>query len=138
MYRAFIRKNASQKELVAVGRAAVLVIAVLAFLIALNPGSSVLELVAYAWAGFGSAFGPVILFSLYWEKMTEKGAVSGIISGGLTVLIWKQLSVLLFDLYEMIPGFIFACLAVWIVSKLDKLPETAILNEFNSLKEIDI
>jgi len=138
LYRAFFRKDASQKELVFVGRAAVLVIAVLAFLIALNPSSSVLELVAYAWAGFGSAFGPVILFSLYWRKTTEKGAVSGIIVGGLTVLIWKQLSGGLFDLYEMIPGFVFACLAVWIVSKLDELPETAILNEFNSLKEIDI
>jgi len=138
LYRAFLRKNASQKELVFVGRIAVLLIAVLAFLIALNPNSSVLELVAYAWAGFGSAFGPVILFSLYWKKMTENGAIAGIVVGGLTVLIWKQLSGGLFDLYEMIPGFIFASLAVWIVSKLDRPPELVILDEFNSLNEIDV
>ncbi|MFB6345775.1 MAG: sodium:proline symporter, partial [bacterium] len=73
---------------------------------ALDPNSMVLNLVAYAWAGFGSAFGPVILLSLYWERMNRGGALLGMITGGITVLLWDFGSGHLFELYEIVPGFL--------------------------------
>ncbi len=133
IYRALIKKNASQSELVWVSRFSVLAIAVIAFLIGLNPESSVLELVAYAWAGFGSAFGPIIILSLYWKRMTEKGAIAGIIAGGLTVIIWKQLTGGIFDLYEMVPGVFVGFLAAFIFSYFDEMPSDDILAEFESV-----
>lgn len=116
-YKVFLRRNASEKELVWVGRIAVLVIAILACVIALDPDSKVLSLVGYAWAGFGAAFGPVIVTSLLWKKMTRNGAIAGMITGALTVIIWKQLDGGIFDLYEMLPGVIFAYIAIFIFSK---------------------
>lgn len=115
-YHVFLHRKASQTELVWVSRGSVIFIAVVAFIIALNPQSSVLDLVAYAWAGFGAAFGPIILLSLFWKRMTGGGALAGIIVGGLTVLIWKQLSGGLFDLYEIVPGFMLSSMAVLAVS----------------------
>ncbi len=81
----------------------------------------VLELVAYAWAGFGAAFGPVLLVSLFWNKMTRNGALAGIITGGLTVLVWKQLHGAVFDLYEIVPGFVFSLLSIVVFSLADTL-----------------
>ena len=114
IYRAFLRKCASQQELVWIGRAMVLLIAVIA--IASNPESKVLGMVSYAWAGFGAAFGPVIILSLFWERMTRGGALAGIIVGAVTVLVWKQFGWL--GLYEIVPGFILCGLTVWLVSRL--------------------
>jgi len=119
LYRPFVRPGASQRELVWVGRVAVLAIAALAFHLALDPHSRVLDLVAYAWAGFGASFGPTLLLALYWPRMTRNGAVAGIIAGGVTVIVWKQLSGGLFDLYEMVPGCLASALAVWVASHLD-------------------
>ena len=76
-----------------------------------------LELVAYAWAGFGATFGPIIFLSLYWKNITEEGAIAGIIAGGITILIWKQLTGGIFDLYEMVPGVIISTLIIVIISK---------------------
>jgi sodium/proline symporter len=115
-YHPFIHKNASQTELVWVSRAMVILIAAIAFVLALNPDSSVLDLVSYAWAGFGAAFGPVVLLSLFWKRMTGRGALAGIIAGGLTVLIWKQLQGGIFELYEIVPGFILSLVAIFIFS----------------------
>ncbi len=123
-YKSLFKRDASQDELVNVGRFAVLGIAVLATLLALNPDSSVLDLVSYAWAGFGAAFGPALILSLYWPRMTRNGALAGIIVGGLTVVIWKQLSGGLFDLYEIVPGMLFATLAIVGVSLMGQAPET--------------
>ena len=136
LYHTFIRKNASDTELIYVSRITVLVVAALAIMLALNPNSYILTMVSYAWAGFGAAFGPTILLSLYWKRMTKNGALAGIIVGGLTVLIWKQFA--WFGLYEIVPGFIFSLLAIYIVSKLDHEPCQAIQNEFDhamSLKQ---
>ncbi|MEJ2455673.1 MAG: sodium/proline symporter PutP [Candidatus Thiodiazotropha sp.] len=116
IYRVLLRKQASQRELVVVGRLAVLAIAVAAFLLALDPENKVLDLVAYAWAGFGAAFGPAVLLSLYWRGMNRWGALAGILAGGLTVVIWKPLQGGLFDLYEIVPGFIVSALAIVVVS----------------------
>jgi len=119
LYRTFIRKTAGQKELVWISRAAVIAIAVIAFFIAMNPEASVLDLVAYAWAGFGAAFGPLILMSLFWKGLSETGALAGIVTGGLTVLIWKQLHGGLFDLYEIVPGFLLSAGMIVLFSRVN-------------------
>lgn len=116
IYRTFLRKNAGQTELVWVGRAMVLAIALVAIAIGSNPESSVLGMVRYAWAGFGAAFGPVIILSLFWPAMTRNGALAGILVGAVTVVVWKQGGWL--GLYEIIPGLIFASLATCVVSRM--------------------
>ncbi|MDH3916520.1 MAG: sodium:proline symporter, partial [Chromatiales bacterium] len=83
----------------------------------MDPDSKVLDLVAYAWAGFGAAFGPVILLSLYWHGMSRSGAIAGVLTGGLTVILWKQLSGGLFDLYEIVPGVIASIAAIVIFNR---------------------
>lgn len=128
-YHTFVRKNASDKELIYVSRLTVLVVSALAIVLALNPNSYILTMVSYAWAGFGAAFGPTILLSLYWKQMTKNGALAGIIVGGLTVLIWKQFN--WFGLYEIVPGFLFSLAAIYIVSKLEGGASQEIQDEFD-------
>ncbi len=118
IYRVLLRKEASERELVVVGRLAVLTIAAAAFLLAMDPDNKVLDLVAYAWAGFGAAFGPAVLLSLYWPGMNRWGALAGILAGGVTVVVWKPLEGGLFDLYEIVPGFFVSALCIWLVSRL--------------------
>ncbi len=130
IYRRSLRPQAGPKELVAVGRLSVLVLAGLAFLLALDPEAQVLDLVGYAWAGFGAAFGPALLLSLYWPRMTARGALGGILTGGLTVVVWKQLDGGLFDLYELVPGFLLSWLAVWGLSLLDRPPGEEAVRSF--------
>ncbi len=130
-YKALFRKEASQEELVWVGRLAVVVIAVIACILGLNPDSKVLELVSYAWAGFGAAFGPALILSLFWRGMTRNGAIAGIIVGGVTVVIWGNMSGGILDLYEIIPGFIFATIAIVLVSKMGDKPHADILAGFD-------
>ncbi len=115
VYRTFLRKNATQKELVWIGRAMVLLIALIAIGIAQNPASRVLQMVSYAWAGFGAAFGPLIILSVHWKRMTRNGALAGIVVGAVTVLVWKQFGWL--GLYEIVPGFILSGLAIVVVSR---------------------
>jgi sodium/proline symporter len=117
LYRTLIRRKAGPRELVSVGRIAVIMIALVAFWLALDPEAMVLDLVAYAWAGFGAAFGPALVLSLYWRRMTGLGALAGILVGGLTVLGWRQLQGGLFDLYEILPGILLATLAIVLVSR---------------------
>ena len=131
-YKGFFRKNASQHELVWVGRAAVLAVSVLAIALAANPDSKVLGLVSYAWAGFGAAFGPVVLFSLGWKRMTRNGALAGMLAGALTVLVWKQFA--WFGLYEMVPGFLLASLAIVVVSRLGAPPSAAMQAGFDAAR----
>ena len=120
LYKGFLRRSASAGELLWVGRTAVVVIALLAGLLAADPTNKVLDLVAYAWAGFGAAFGPVILLSLYWRRISRSGAIVGIVTGGLTVMVWKQLSGGIFDLYEIVPGVILSALAAVLTSPLSR------------------
>jgi sodium/proline symporter len=120
-YRGLVRPGAERGELLWIGRGAVLAIAAIAFWLGLDPDSKVLTLVAWAWAGFGAAFGPAIILSLYWERMTRNGALAGIVVGGLTVIAWPQfrsdqVAGELFELYELVPGFILSWLAIWLVS----------------------
>jgi sodium/proline symporter len=130
-YRALFRRTASEQQLVWTGRFAVLVIALVALILAWNPERKVLDLVAYAWAGFGAAFGPALILSLYWRRMNRNGAVAGIIVGGVTVVFWKQLSGGLFDLYEIVPGFVLSLLAIVMTSVLTRAPEKKVLQDFD-------
>jgi len=118
IYHVLLRKDATDKELVWVGRFTVIAIAIIAWAISTDKNSSVLMLVAYAWAGFGAAFGPLIILSLYNHTITKNGAIAGMVVGSLTVIIYKQLEGGIFDLYELIPGFIMAWIAILIFSKI--------------------
>lgn len=130
-YKAMLKKNAGERELVWVSRWTVIIVAVLAIVLGLNPDNLVLDLVAYAWAGFGASFGPAIVMSLFWRRMTHAGAMAGIIVGGLTVLVWKQFA--WFGLYEIVPGFIASLAAIVVVSLLDKKPGAVVTQEFDSV-----
>lgn len=122
-YRAFVNRAASERVLVWVGRATVVAVAIAAYVIALG-GGAVLDIVAYAWAGFGAAFGPVILLSLFWSRMTWAGALAGILGGALTVMLWQQIDVLSqTGVYEMIPGWIVALLAIVACNGLGRRPQ---------------
>jgi len=118
IYQALLRKEAGDKELVWVGRATVIIIALIALALSMERDSSVLKLVSYAWAGFGASFGPLIILSLYNPTITRSGAIAGMVTGSLSVIIWKQLEGGIFDLYELLPGFVFAWFAIIIFSKL--------------------
>jgi sodium/proline symporter len=128
LYKPFLRPNASQTELVWVGRLMVLLISLIAIAVAMNPQNRVLGLVSYAWAGFGAAFGPVVLLSVLWPRMTRNGALAGMLVGALTVIIWKQFGWL--GLYEIIPGFLLGGAAIVLVSLLGQAPSTAVLERF--------
>jgi sodium/proline symporter len=116
-YKQLFRPQATQEEIVKIGRLAVIALSIVALMLAMNPDSTVLGLVSYAWAGFGAAFGPALLLSLFWKDMNRNGALAGVIVGGVTVVVWKQLSGGIFDLYEILPGFIFATISIIAVSK---------------------
>ncbi len=130
LYKVLLRRGASQRELVWVSRFAVIGIALVAFVIAMDPESKVLELVSYAWGGFGATFGPIILLSLSWRRMTRLGALAGIIAGGVTVIVWKNLSGGIFELYEIVPGFLLSVVAIVAVSLAGAPPSREIQEEF--------
>ena len=113
-----------------------LVIASLAVFLGFNPNSFILDMVSYAWAGFGAAFGPAILMSLFWKRTTRDGIIAGIIIGGVTVLVWKQFA--LFGLYEIVPGFAFSTLAIILVSLLGKAPNKEIQETFDAVGRSEI
>ncbi|MEE2526597.1 sodium/proline symporter PutP [Hyphobacterium sp. HN65] len=125
-YKIFLRRKAGQKELVMVGRICVLAVAMVAIALAWNPDSNVLTLVSNAWAGFGAAFGPVVLLSLYWKKMTRWGALAGMIAGSVTVLLWIYVFQLSGTLYEIVPGFIACFTTIVLVSLISPGPKTSV------------
>lgn len=131
-YKQVFRKDASQKQVVMVGRIAVIGLSIVALMLAMNPDSSVLGLVSYAWAGFGAAFGPTLILSLYWKRMNRFGALAGVIVGGLTVVIWKQISGGIFEVYEIVPGILFAAVSIVIVSLATAEPSESIKQRFDS------
>ncbi|HWO95617.1 MAG TPA: sodium/proline symporter PutP [Bacillus sp. (in: firmicutes)] len=135
-YKSFFRRNATDKELVLIGRLAVLLVALIGIFLSYTPNDTILNLVGYAWAGFGSAFGPAILLSLYWKRMTKWGALAGIITGAVTVLTWVNVPGLKATMYEMIPGFFFSLIAVIIVSLLTKEPSDKVRDTFAEMKEV--
>jgi sodium/proline symporter len=133
VYFPFFRPGAQDRELLWVSRFSVLLVAGFALLLGLDPGSVVFSIVAYAWAGFGAAFGPALLMSLFWKRTTRNGVLAGILTGGFTVLIWKPAGI--FDIYEIIPGFILSLVAIYVVSRLTPVPDTTVLSEFDEARE---
>lgn len=134
-YKTFLRRNATDKELVLIGRLSVLLVAIVGLLLALTPNKTILALVGYAWAGFGSAFGPAVLLSLYWRRMTKWGALAGMVVGAVTVLVWVNIPGLSDFMYEMIPGFTLSLLAVIGVSLITTIPNKDVQDTFNEMEK---
>lgn len=120
-YRRIFHKEASSLTVMRIGRLGVLLVAIVAFLISTDKNSSVLNIVAYAWAGFGASFGSVMLFSLFWSKMTRIAAIAGMISGAVVVVVYKNFLSHYFAIYEIVPGFLCASVVIIVVSLLTKV-----------------
>lgn len=135
IYKALFKKAADDQHYVLVGRLAVFVVAIIGAILAWNPDSSVLDLVGFAWAGFGAAFGPIILLSLFWRKLTNYGALYGMILGAATAFIWGKTE-LAKTLYEIVPGFLVCLIAAVIISLMTFKPNLEIEEEFNETKRL--
>ncbi len=129
----------TEKQAMIVARVSLIAIAVVAIFLARDPNSSVFKIVSFAWAGFGAAFGPVVLFALFWRRANKWGALAGMISGGAMVFIWKFLVRPLggaFDIYELLPAFLLNCAVLVIVSLLTAKPEQKVLDQFDAYQAI--
>lgn len=141
LFKEFINKEAPQSQVLMVSRISILLVAILAIVIAHDRTSSILSLVSNAWAGFGAAFGPLILFGLFWRNMTLAGAIAGIISGTLTVLFWIYLPIsdtgttLSATIYELVPGFIISSLCIFAVSKITKAKADHLHKSFMEMEQ---
>ena len=130
----------SQKKSMLLARISVVAISIIAIFLASNPSSSVFRIVSFAWAGFGAAFGPIILCSLFWSRTNKYGAIAGMLTGGAFVFIWKfvirsAFAGTILDIYELLPAFILGLVVTIVVSLLTKAPDTKIVNEFISVKK---
>lgn len=126
LYRGWLRPAASPTELLSMSRAAVLGVGLAATWLAWDPDRRVLDLVAYAWAGFGAAFGPPLLLSLYWERMNVHGALAGMVTGAATVVVWRAWIAQASGIYELLPGFALSLGATLVVSLLTARPDEAV------------
>ena len=134
IYKPIFRKNASDKETLWVGRVVVLIIAVVAYFIASSKSSgaqSIMTLVDNAWGGFGSAFGPVIILSLFWKRLTYKGAVAGVVGGAVVDVVWMLKLSESTGIYELLPGFIAGFVFAVVVSLIDKKPSKEVVALFD-------
>lgn len=134
IYKPIFRKNASDKEILWVGRIVVLIIAVIAYFIASSKSegaASIMTLVDNAWGGFGSAFGPVIILSLFWKRFTYKGAIAGVVGGAVVDVLWMNFLTESTGVYELLPGFIAGALCAVIVSLIDKKPSKEVEELFD-------
>ena len=149
LYKPLFKKDATDKELVKVSRIAIACVALVAGIIAIDPESSVFEIVSHAWAGFGAAFGPIILCSLFWKNTNSKGAIAGVISGGVVALLWAYMGNILgwfgitevpeiFSLYEIVPGFIISLLAIFITSIATGGASDEVKAEFDTVKKSEV
>lgn len=141
IYKGVLKPEAKDSHVLAISRVTVILVAVLAYFIALNPDNSIMGLVSNAWAGFGSAFGPVVLLSLFWRRSNRTGAVAGMLCGGMTVLIWDYLPLIggrtpanATGLYSLVVGFVAGILAMVIGSLCTKEPSEEILREFDKVR----
>lgn len=141
IYHKIVKPEAESKKVLWVSRITVLVVAVIAYVIALNPNNSIMGLVSNAWAGFGSAFGPLVLLSLYWKRTNLPGAIAGMVSGALTVIIWDYIPLVggqtlgaATGLYSLALGFIISLVLIVVVSLLTKAPDQEIVDEFEAVK----
>ena len=129
LYPLVVKKQLSPEQRLQIGRVAVVILALTATLLAMEPDSKVLDVVSYAWAGLGASLGPAILISLYWRKMTARGALAGVFVGGATVIIWPQFEGGIFELYSLVPGFGVSALAVVVGSLIDNSEDQASIHK---------
>ena len=133
----FFHVKLTEKTTMVVARITVLVIAIISIFLAWDPNSSVFRVVSFAWAGFGAAFGPVMLFALFWKRSNKWGALAGMVSGGIMVFVWKYLVAPIggaWSIYELLPAFLVACVAIVVVSLLTPAPEKAVVDEFEAVR----
>ncbi len=135
IFKKYIKKDATDDQMLNVSRFSVIGIAVVALVIAFDPNSSVFGLVSYAWAGLGAAFGPLIIASLFWRRTNKWGAIAGMISGAVTVIAWVQIgkvsTATIFGLYEIIPAFLISSILIYVVSLATEEPNQEIMDEFD-------
>lgn len=145
LYRALLRKRATDKEYVLIGKISLLAAAVTPVIIALNPEITIFKAVGFAWSGLGSAFGPTLIFALFWRRMTKHAAIAGIAAGTLAVILWGTLSLLkvgicahpgLLPGFEMLPGFLASSIAIVLVSKFTAAPGVAVTKEFDQVQAL--
>ncbi|MDR0476267.1 MAG: sodium/proline symporter PutP [Treponema sp.] len=137
LFKGVFKKNAGEKEVMWIARAGMLLVTVFAILVAISGNQSIFRVVSYAWAGFGAAFGPLVLFSLFWKRTTFPAAVAGMVTGGIMVVVWKNFISKLggpFSVYELLPAFIISCLVIVIVSLATEKPSAEIEKEFEAAK----
>ena len=137
LFRDFLHIRMSKRTEMVLARGCVVVISIIAAFIAADPNSSVFNIVSFAWAGFGAAFGPVVLLALFWRRSNQAGALAGMVAGGAMVFIWKYLVRPLggaWNIYELLPAFIIACAVNVLVSLLTPAPDKAVTDEFDAVK----
>lgn len=134
IFKGILKKDASDKQVMTMSRIILLLIAVVGVIIAMDENSVIFTIVSFAWAGFGAVFGPIMLFSLFWKRTTQAGAVAGMVTGGVVVFLWKLVLKPLggvFGIYELFPAFVLSCLAILLVSLLTPAPSAQIQQEFD-------
>lgn len=134
----FLHLKISEKKSVVVARGTMVVVSLIAAFLARDPDSSVFRVVSFAWAGFGAAFGPVVLFALFWKRSNKWGTLSGMIVGGAMVFIWKyQIAPMggAWGIYELLPAFVAACLAIVVVSLLTGAPSESVQKDFEAVHQ---
>ena len=137
LFQGIFKKNASDRQVMMVSRITLLAISVIAIIIALDENSVIFTIVSFAWAGFGATFGPLVLFSLFWKRINQAGAVAGMIGGGVMVFFWKLVMRPLggaFNIYELLPAFLFSCLCIVVVSLLTPVPPKQVQQEFDEVR----
>lgn len=140
IYRGLIKKDATDSQVMIVARLTLVAVLLFGIVIALDENSSIFQVVSYAWAGFGASFGPLIIMSLYWRRTNLQGALAGMLTGAITVLIWHTFIKPLggfFAVYELLPAFVLSLIAIIVVSLLTKAPSKEVTDEFDSYLEAD-
>lgn len=139
IYQGVVKKNATDKQVMLVSRIVLIVICLIGIFIAWDENSVIFKVVSFAWAGFGATFGPLMLFSLFWKRINQKGAIAGMLVGGVMVFVWKLLLNPIggiFAVYELLPAFILSSIAIVVVSLLTKAPDKEITDTFDKVREM--
>ena len=137
VYQGIVKKNATDKHVMNITKITLIAITVVGVLIAMDENSVIFNIVSFAWAGFGATFGPVLLFSLFWKRINRAGAIAGMLSGGVTVFVWKLLISKaggIFSIYELLPAFIISCIVIVAVSLLTPEPSQEMYSDFENAK----
>ena len=137
IYQGLLHNKASDKQVLWISRLTLLIITAVAIFVALDENSVIFTIVSFAWAGFGATFGPLMLFSLFWKRLNRAGAIAGMIGGGCMVFVWNLLVRPLgglWDIYELLPAFIFSCLCIVVVSLLTAPPAKEVQEVFEAVR----